>query len=104
MKPFKSKVIRESEEFKENYASMLSLVAELNKKLTDAQFEGREKVIERHHSQGKLLARERIEMLLDPDSPFLELMPLADCDVPDTHATSISGIGIVWYAAIFSAA
>jgi hypothetical protein len=96
MKQFKSKVLRQSDEFQENYTNMLQLVEELNKKLKDSQFEGRESTINRHHSQGKLLARERIEMLLDPDSPFLELMPLADCDKPDSQPTSIAGIGLVW--------
>ena len=38
---------------------------------------GGEKYVERHHDRGKLTARERIELLLDPDSPFLELSPLA---------------------------
>ena len=38
---------------------------------------GGERYVERHRSRGKLLARERIELLLDRDSPFLELAPLA---------------------------
>lgn len=79
---------------------MLQLVEQLNQKLKDSQFEGRESTIQRHHSQGKLLARERIEMLIDPDSPFLELMALADCDKPDSQPTSISGIGLVWCVAL----
>ena len=45
---------------------------------------GGERYVERHHARGKLLARERIELLLDQDSPFLELSPLAawGTDVP----------------------
>ncbi len=38
---------------------------------------GGPKYVERHHARGKLTARERIELLVDPDSPFLELSPLA---------------------------
>ena len=38
---------------------------------------GGEKYVDRHHARGKLLARERIELLVDRDSPFLELSPLA---------------------------
>ena len=56
----------------------------MNTKLAEIEVEhakaiagGGEKYIERHHKRGKLLARERIELLLDEDSPFLELCPLA---------------------------
>jgi acetyl-CoA carboxylase carboxyltransferase component len=97
MKAWKSNVNPESDEYKENLSSMLALVEELNKKLKDAQFEGRDSVRKRHESQGKLLARSRIEMLIDQDSPFLELLPLAGCDKPDSPPTSICGIGLVKY-------
>jgi acetyl-CoA carboxylase carboxyltransferase component len=52
--------------------------------------------VERHHKRGKLLARERIELLLDPDSPFLELCPLAAWGSDFTvGANVIAGIGVV---------
>ena len=53
------------------------LVAELNGKLAVAALGGNERARERHVSRGKLLPRERVDRLLDPGSPFLELSPLA---------------------------
>ena len=51
---------------------------------------------ERHHDRGKLTARERIELLLDPDSPFLELSPLAAWGSDFTVGASVvTGIGAV---------
>ncbi|MFJ2744223.1 acyl-CoA carboxylase subunit beta [Streptomyces sp. NPDC087440] len=57
---------------------------------------GGEKYLARHHQRGKLLARERIELLLDPDTPFLELSPLAawGSDYP-VGASMVTGIGVV---------
>jgi acetyl-CoA carboxylase carboxyltransferase component len=57
---------------------------------------GGEKYVERHRRRGKLLARERIELLLDPDSPFLELSPLAawGSEYP-VGAALVTGIGVV---------
>jgi len=59
---------------------------------------GGAKAIEKHRSRGKLLARERIDMLLDSGSPFLELSPLAAWEVYDDPVPSggiITGIGRV---------
>ena len=56
---------------------MLAKLAELDAEHAKAVAGGGEKYVERHHERGKLLARERIELLLDPGSPFLELSPLA---------------------------
>ncbi|CKS97361.1 acetyl-/propionyl-CoA carboxylase%2C AccD1 [Mycobacterium tuberculosis] len=53
------------------------LVAELNNKLAAAALGGNEHARKRHVSRGKLLPRERVDRLLDPGSPFLELAPLA---------------------------
>ena len=61
----------------ENYQQMQDLCTELNARLHLSVQQGQQKYIERHHSRGKMLARDRIELLLDLDSPFLELMPLA---------------------------
>ena len=57
--------------------AMLAKLAELEAEHAKAVAGGGEKYNERHHRRGKLLARERIELLLDEGSPFLELMPLA---------------------------
>ncbi|CPY52872.1 Pobable propionyl-CoA carboxylase beta subunit AccD2 [Mycobacteroides abscessus] len=54
------------------------------------------KYVARHHERGKLLARERIELLIDPDSPFLELCPLAAWGSDFTVGASlVTGIGVV---------
>ncbi|MEE2034845.1 acyl-CoA carboxylase subunit beta [Rhodococcus chondri] len=57
---------------------------------------GGEKYVQRHHQRGKLLPRERIELLLDADSPFLELSPLAawGTEFP-VGASTVTGIGVV---------
>ncbi|MFC9515959.1 acyl-CoA carboxylase subunit beta [Nocardiaceae bacterium NPDC056970] len=76
--------------------SMTAKLAELEVEHAKALAGGGEKYVERHHKRGKLLARERIELLLDPDSPFLELSPLAawGTEFP-VGASTIVGIGVV---------
>jgi 3-methylcrotonyl-CoA carboxylase beta subunit len=66
-----------SAEFKANAAAMDSLVAKLRAETSKAALGGPEAARARHTSRGKLLPRERVENLLDPGSPFLELSPLA---------------------------
>ncbi len=77
---------------------MLKLNEDLSQKLQESLFQGKEKHLEAAKKQGKFTARERIELLLDQDSPFLELMPLAGLKVKDSVAvggTSVGGIGFV---------
>ncbi|KAI8049779.1 carboxyl transferase [Syncephalis plumigaleata] len=95
---YQSNVDTTTPEYKENYAAMLQLVEELNERLqTDGTYQGKERHIQRHLKRGQLLARERIELLLDPDSPFLELMPLAGWGQDDmtVGGSIIAGIGLV---------
>jgi 3-methylcrotonyl-CoA carboxylase beta subunit len=66
-----------SEEFKANAAAMRALVDDLNAKLAQIALGGGEAARAKHTGRGKLLPRERVEMLLDPDTPFLEVAPLA---------------------------
>ncbi|MBV8966586.1 MAG: acyl-CoA carboxylase subunit beta, partial [Mycobacteriaceae bacterium] len=61
----------------ESVAAMTDKLAEINTELAKALAGGGDKYVERHHARGKLTPRERIELLIDPDSPFLELCPLA---------------------------
>ena len=65
--------------------------------LTTACSEGNDSSKQRHQSRGQLLARDRISLLLDPDSPFLELCPFAGHSLKDSspNANMIGGIGIV---------
>ena len=80
-----------------NKLEMLKLVEQLNKKLEKSLFQGKDKHIERARKRNKLLARERIELVLDEDSPFLELLPLAGGEGKGFGAggTNVSGIGLV---------
>ncbi|MEU8345472.1 carboxyl transferase domain-containing protein [Spirillospora sp. NPDC048832] len=75
---------------------MLDKIAALDAEHAKALEGGGEKYVARHRKRGKLLARERIELLLDPDSPFLELSPLAawGSDFP-VGASVVTGIGVV---------
>ncbi|WP_460368798.1 acyl-CoA carboxylase subunit beta [Actinocorallia lasiicapitis] len=75
---------------------MLGKLADLDTEHAKALEGGGQKYVDRHHKRGKLLARERIELLLDPDSPFLELSPLAGYGSPfPVGASVITGIGVV---------
>ena len=75
---------------------MLEKLSALEVEHAKALAGGGEKYVERHHKRGKLLARERIELLLDPDSPFLELSPLAGWGSDFTVGASlVTGIGVV---------
>ena len=98
MSVLQSNINIQSAAAKENHQAMLGLVHELNKNLEESRFQGKEKHIERARKRGKLLARERIELVLDQDSPFLELMPLAGLQNKGgfgAGGTNVSGIGLV---------
>ena len=76
----------------------LALVAQLRDKLAAAAVGGPERARERHVSRGKLLPRDRVDDLLDPGSPFLELSPLAADGMYDGESPGagiITGIGRV---------
>src|SRR3978361_1438531 len=66
-----------SEDFKANAAAMRLLVDDLNAKLAKIALGGGEEARKKHLSRGKLLPRDRVERLLDPGTPFLEIAPLA---------------------------
>jgi 3-methylcrotonyl-CoA carboxylase beta subunit len=66
-----------SDLYRQNRAQMERLVAELRERTAQARAGGGARAVERHREQGKLPVRERVERLLDPGSPFLELSPLA---------------------------
>jgi len=90
------RVDRDAPEFAARRESLLELLDEHSRQLALANLGGGEKYVERHRGRGKLLARERVELLLDPDSPFLELSPLAGWGTDYTVGASIvTGIGVV---------
>src|SRR6187399_1930836 len=72
-----SKVDRKSAEFAANESAMRVLVAELKARQAKSALGGGDAARAKHVARGKLLPRDRVEMLLDPGSPFLELSPLA---------------------------
>jgi acyl-CoA carboxylase subunit beta len=79
-----------------NRAALLDKLAALDADHAKAVAGGGEPYVARHHQRGKLLVRERIEVLLDPGSPFLELSPLAawGSEYP-IGASVVTGIGVV---------
>src|SRR5262245_54669457 len=98
MRRLDSRVRTDTPEFRENQAHMQRLVHELNSRLSQARRGGGEKNVARHREQGKLPVRERLERLLDPSSPFLELSPLAAWDLYHHEAPGaglVTGIGRV---------
>jgi acetyl-CoA carboxylase carboxyltransferase component len=85
-----------AEEFSANRDAMLTKLTELEDEHAKAIAGGGEKYVARHHKRGKLLARERIELLLDEDAPFLELSPLAGWGSDYTVGASVvTGLGVV---------
>lgn len=87
-----------SVEFTANRQSMEDLVADLAVKAGEAALGGGEVARKRHTSRGKMLPRERVERLLDPGSPFLEIGQLAAYGLYDGEAPSagvVAGIGLV---------
>ncbi len=90
------KVDPNGDAYRANRAALLTQVAALHEQLALVNLGGGEKYIARHRGRGKLLARERIEALLDPDTPFLELAPLAayGSQFP-VGAGNVAGIGVV---------
>src|SRR5579885_1399949 len=91
-------VDRKSPQFLENKRHFEELLAQLNERLQQVQQGGGADAIARHRKRNKLLARERVQLLCDPDTPFLEFSPLAAWDMYDNYAPSagiVTGIGVV---------
>ncbi len=79
-----------------NREAMLEKLADLEAEHAKAVAGGGPKYVERHHARGKLLPRERIEVLVDPGSAFLELSPLAGWGSDfAVGASLVTGIGVV---------
>ncbi len=96
MDVLRSNVDPRSETFQANRAGFLEQIGLLNEQLALLRDGGGEKYVARHLARGKLMARERIELLLDRDSPFLEIAPLAAWGTEfGLGAGVISGIGVV---------
>ena len=72
-----SKIDVNSSEFKKNKEAFSKILSEYKTILQQVKHGASEKAVKRHKERGKLLARERIDLLIDPNTPFLELSPLA---------------------------
>ena len=93
-----SRVDTSSAEFAANCEHNLALVTDLRARLAKVHEGGGAEAVRRHLSRGKLLARDRIDCLVDPGTPFLELSPLAANGMYDDEAPSagiITGIALI---------
>jgi 3-methylcrotonyl-CoA carboxylase beta subunit len=98
MPVLETKVDRKSPEFAANAAALRALVDELKARQAAVSRGGGEAARSKHVARGKLLPRDRVEMLLDPGAPFLELSPLAAFGMYGDESPSagiITGIGRV---------
>ena len=98
MYKIESKVNTNSQSFKDNTKSMEEAVKQLKDRLSQVRKGGPDYMHEKHKKRGKLFVRDRLRLLLDPDTPFLELSPLAAWDMYENQhpsAAIISGIGVV---------
>jgi len=85
-------------EYLANREANLRLAQDLREKLAKLRPGGPSEAVERHKKRGKLTARERLERLFDPDTPFLEFSPMASWGMYDDMAPGagiITGVGIV---------
>jgi acetyl-CoA carboxylase carboxyltransferase component len=97
VRPIKSIVDTHSATFQSNYEANLAAVRTLRNELARSTKGGGEQYVKRHLSRGRLLPRERIEMLLDEGSYFLEIAPLAGVGIENEFvgAGVVGGIGLV---------
>ena len=98
MSIIQSQVSTQDAEFKKNRAAYLALVKDLHELLLRISEGGSQSARDRHTARNKLLPRERITLLLDRDSPFLELSPLAGHKLYDEEVPCggiITGIGYI---------
>ncbi|HEY2705345.1 MAG TPA: carboxyl transferase domain-containing protein [Candidatus Dormibacteraeota bacterium] len=85
-----------SDTYRANRAALLAALAAHEEQLALARAGGGERYVERHRGRGRLLARERVELLVDRDAPFLELSPLAAWGTEfHVGAAIVTGIGVV---------
>jgi acetyl-CoA carboxylase carboxyltransferase component len=98
VEPLETHLDTASDDFRANSDRLRGLVEELKQRTAKAREGGGPKYVARHREQGKMPPRERIDALLDPNTPFLELSPLAangmyDDDAPG--AGMITGVGMI---------
>ena len=93
---YKSNINTNSEEYSKNFEHLKDLTSRLQAFLDEAALGGGEESVKRHHSRGKMTAKERIESLIDPNSSFIELAPLAAHEMYEGGAPKagvVAGVG-----------
>ncbi|MDX1621607.1 MAG: carboxyl transferase domain-containing protein, partial [Nitriliruptorales bacterium] len=94
--PLPTRVDHQSDTYTRNRDGNLELIGRLEEKLAEARAGGGPEKVERHHKRGKLMVRDRIGLLLDRDSPFLELQQLAGWGSDfKVGGSTVQGIGVV---------
>jgi len=94
----KTKIDTRSEEFKNNKKEFLKLLDEYKEILKNSTRGGSERSVQKHKERGKLLARERINLLIDPNTPFMELSPMAAYNQYNNEFPSagiVTGVGVI---------
>ncbi len=92
----RSRLDTRAPEYLQNRAEMEALWDRVAELMAQVPTIGGQRYVDRHRKRGKMLVRERIEHLIDPDTPFLELMPLAAAETEDPIGAGIAcGIGII---------
>lgn len=92
MSELKSQLSTKSETFRQNQSAMEALVTDFKEKIQQIQIGGGEKARQKHLARGKMLARDRIDALLDKGSPFLEIGSLA---ADNLYGEAVPAAGIV---------
>jgi acetyl-CoA carboxylase carboxyltransferase component len=96
MSALPTRIDRGADSFRANREAMLAALADLEVALDRARAGGGPRYVERHRARGKLLARQRVEAILDRDAPFLELSPLAAHGTEyTTGASVVTGVGVI---------
>jgi len=94
----KTNIDTRSAEFRQNKQVFAEILSQYKSVLKQTTRGGSDEAILKHTERGKLLARERINLLIDPNTPFLELSPLAAFDLYDNGFPSagiVTGIGVI---------
>ena len=85
----RSKLDTRSDDYRSNLDAMQALWAQVEEQLAAVPSIGGQRYVDRHRARGKMLVRERIEALVDPNTPFLELSPLAAWGTQDPIGAGI---------------
>ncbi len=98
MYKLETKIDTNSEEFKRNKEAFKSILDTYRETLREVKSSGHPSAIKKHKERGKLLARERVDLLIDPNTPFMELSPFAAYGQYDNQFPSagiVTGIGVI---------